>query len=403
MRNSYIVNINILSVTVVALLTLAACQRKPAQTHATGHAQTPDSSITALTQPVNARVIATIPVIKASSGTRIHTSEVSGVITYDTRRQTSIASRVGGRIERLLIKYNYQPVSKGQLIMEIYSPELAAAQRELLLVARQGGPLLDAARQRLQLLGMQSGQVEQVLKTGRILYRIPVYSNANGYILEQGSAAAPAAMAPTSTAAAPAGDGMGNMGGGGGASAPAAAMPAAPANTPVMLREGQYVSAGQSLFTIYQADNLVAEFAFPAALAAKIKPQQRLLFYPVHDKNAMQPGSIGLIEPVYRNGQNFTLVRVYLGAHHFRAGQLLTASIPLVYREGWWLPAKAVYRSGNQSLVFRKTNGAFTPVAVETGAAVGGIVQVTTAIGDWEVASNAAYLVDSESFIKTQP
>lgn len=403
MRNNYIVNSNILSVAALTLLTFAACQQKPVQTHATGHAQTPDSSITALTQPVNARVIATIPVIKASSGTRIHTAAVSGVITYDTRRQSSIASRVGGRIERLLIKYNYQPVSKGQLIMEIYSPDLAAAQRELLLVAKQEGPLLAAARQRLQLLGMQPAQIDQVLKTGRILYRIPVYSNANGYILEQSSAAVPAATAPA--AAAPAGDGMSSMGGGGGSSAPAAATPAAPANTPVMLREGQYVSAGQSLFTIYQADNLVAEFSFPSALAAKIKPQQRLLFYPVHDKNAMQPGTIGLIEPVYRNGQNFTLVRVYLGAHHFRAGQLLTASIPLVYREGWWLPAKALYHSGNQSLVFRKTGGAFTPVAVavDAGATVADMVQVTSNIAGWEVASNAAYLVDSESFIKTHP
>ncbi|MBC9929083.1 efflux RND transporter periplasmic adaptor subunit [Chitinophaga qingshengii] len=400
MRNNYIVNINILSAAALALLALAACQRKPAQTHATGHAQTPDSSITALTQPVNARVIATIPVIKAESGTRIFTSEVSGVITYDTRRQTSIASRAGGRIERLLIKYNYQPVQKGQLIMEIYSPELAAAQRELLLVAKQDGPLKNAAQQRLQLLGMQPAQIAQVLKTGRILYRVPVYSNANGYILEQSSAAAPAAMAPAATAAAPSGDGMGGMGNGGGSAAPAT--PAAPANTPVMLREGQYVSAGQSLFTIYQADNLVAEFAIPASLAAKIKLQQRLLFYPVQDKAALQPGTIGLIEPVYRNGQNFTLVRVYLGTHHFRAGQLLTASIPLVYREGWWLPAKAVYQSGNQSLVFRKTGGAFTPETVTTGAVIAGMVQVTAAIGDWEVASNAAYLVDSESFIKTR-
>ncbi|WP_343746390.1 efflux RND transporter periplasmic adaptor subunit [Chitinophaga sp.] len=399
MRNNYIVNINILPVAALVLLGLAACQRKPAQTHATGHAQTPDSSITALTQPVNARVIATIPVIKATSGTRIHTAEVSGVITYDTRRQTSIASRVGGRIERLLVKYNYQPVSKGQLIMEIYSPDLAAAQRELLLVAKQDGPLLSAARQRLQLLGMQPAQIDQVLKTGRILYRIPVYSNANGYILEQSSAAVPTATAPV--AAAPAGDGMSSMGGGG--SAPTAATPAAPANTPVMLREGQYVNAGQSLFTIYQADNLVAEFSFPSTLASKIKTQQRLLLYPVHDKNAMQPGTIGLIEPVYRNGQNFMLARVYLGAHPFRAGQLLTASIPLVYHEGWWLPAKAVYRSGNQSLVFRKTGGAFTPVAVTTGATVAGMVQVTSNIAGWEVASNAAYLVDSESFIKTNP
>ncbi|RBL91093.1 efflux RND transporter periplasmic adaptor subunit [Chitinophaga flava] len=397
MKNSYIVNI--IPAMAVAILALAACKSKTAHTHSAGHAQGTDSSVAALTQPVNARVIATIPVIKAESGTRIYTSEVSGVITYDTRRQTSIASRVGGRIERLLIKYNYQPVKQGQLIMEIYSPELAAAQRELLLVARQGDQLLSAARQRLQLLGMQTAQIDQVLRTGNILYRIPVYSNSNGYILEKTSSASTTAPAP---AAAPAGDGMNSMGGGSAPSAAPATATAA-ATTPVMLREGQYVSAGQSLFTIYQADNLVAEFSFPSQLASRLKLQQQLLFYPTHDKAAMQPGTIGLIEPVFRNGQNFTLVRVYLGSHHFRAGQLLTGHIPLVYNEGWWLPKKAIYHSGNNTMVFRKTQGAFVPVTVETGATVAEMVQIKTPIADWEIASNAAYLVDSESFIKTNP
>lgn len=357
-----------------------------------------DSSIARLTKPVNAQVIATIPAITPETGARIYSSEAHGVITYDTRKQTSISSRVGGRIERLLIKYNYQPVKKGQLIMEIYSPDLAAAQRELLFVARNSPEMLSAAKQRLLLLGMQSVQVEQVLESGNILYRVPVYSNSNGYILEK-SAAVQATASPASMASSSGGDGMGDMGKV--ASTGASATPAVPAATPVLLREGQYVSAGQSLFTIYQSDALVAEFAFVPQLAARIKKGQRLLFYPVTDNKAMQTGSIGLIEPVFRSGQNFTLARVYLGNNNFRVGELLTANIPVMYTDGWWLPKKAVWRFGSSAIVFRRENGVYRPVEITTGVEVKDMIQVTTHIAGWKVASNAAFLVDSESFIKS--
>ncbi|WP_440135179.1 efflux RND transporter periplasmic adaptor subunit [Chitinophaga sancti] len=359
-----------------------------------------DSSIASLTKPVNAQVVATIPVIQPESGTRIYASEVNGIITYDTRNQTSISSRVGGRVERLLIKYNYQPVRKGQLIMEIYSPDLAAAQRELLYVAHGSPEMLTGARQRLQLLGMQPAQIDKVLASGNILYRIPVYSSSDGYILEKSTtspAAAPAAMAASSAA----GDGMGGMSGGSAVAPAATPAPAAPTASPVLLREGQYVSAGESLFIIYQAKALVAEFAFPPQLAARIKTGQKLLFFPTSDDNAMRSGTIGLIEPVFRNGLNFTLARVYLGENNFQVGQLLTANVPVVYSDGWWLPKKAVWRLGNKSIVFRKEKEVYVPVQVETGIEAKDMIQVITSIGNWKVASNASYLVDSESFIKT--
>lgn len=358
-----------------------------------------DSGVARLTRPVNAQVIASIPAISPDSGTRIYSSEVNGIVTYDTRNQTSVASRVSGRIERLLIKYNYQQVRKGQLIMEVYSPDLAAAQRELLYVANNGREMLSGAKQRLQLLGMQPTQIEQVLKTGNILYRVPVYSNSDGYISEKsasGPAQAPAAMAPSSAAG---GDGMSGMGSG--AVAAATPSPGAPATSPVLLREGQYVNAGQSLFTIYQAQTLVAQFAFPSRLAAHIRQGQNVLFFPVNDEDAMQSGTIGLIEPVFKDGVNFTLARVYLKDNHLQIGQMLTANVPIVYTEGWWLPKKAVWRLGNKSIVFRKEKDVYVPVVVETGVEAKDMIQVSTNISDWKVASNAYYLVDSESFIKT--
>jgi len=430
MRNSYIVSI-ILGLSLV-LFSMMACKSKTGKEIHAGHAQhqlytcpmhpqvvkdqpgqcpicgmdlvlkdankelVVDSNISGLTKPVNEQVIASIPAIAAESGTRIYASEVNGVITYDTRHQTSIASRISGRVERILIKYNYQPVRKGQLIMEIYSPDLAAAQRELLYVAKNSPEMLSAAKQRLQLLGMQPSQITQVLQSGNVLYRVPVYSNSDGYILEK--TAQVQAATPAAAPAASAGDGMGGGMQGGGAT-PAAAS-TGPVTSPVLLREGQYVNAGQSLFTIYQSSGLVAEFAFPPQLAARIKKGQKLLFYPANNMKVMQPGIIGLIEPVFRNGQNFTLARIYLQDNHLQVGELITANIPVIYTGGWWLPRKAVWQLGNRSVVFKKEHNAYVPVEITTTAETKDMVQVSTDISDWKIAANASYLVDSESFIE---
>ncbi len=117
--------------------------------------------------------------------------------------------RVTGRIEKLYVRYNYQPVRKGQLILEIYSPELVAAQRELLAVS--GDSQLEAmALRKLELLGMPGTQAREVLQSRQVRVNIPVYSHADGYILESSVAAASVAE---STPAAPSsgGDAMGNM------------------------------------------------------------------------------------------------------------------------------------------------------------------------------------------------
>jgi biotin carboxyl carrier protein len=360
-----------------------------------------DSTVTILARPVNEQVVASVPAIMPTGGTRIVSSTINGIITYDTRRQTSLSTRVSGRIERLLIKYNYQPVRKGQLIMEIYSPDLAAAQRELIYVAGNSPAHLPGAKQRLLLLGMSAAQVEQVVKSGNILYRVPVYSNSDGYVLDQsaqaaaGTTTAGSAMASASTAD----DGMGGMSSSSASNNAASPVPA-PAPTPVLVREGQYVTAGQTVFTIYEATDLIAAFALPPDLAPYIKKGRKLLYYPGSNKNAMRSAKIGLLEPVYRNGQNFLMARVYVDRNDFKVGQLLTGVIPVVYTGGWWVPKKAVWRLGARSIVFKKDGNLYTPVEVQSGVEADGFVKINTDIGSWQIASNAAFLIDSESFIK---
>jgi len=389
MRNSYIVS------SIAVVLFFISCKEKTAPAPG-GHKETViGSDVKQLTQPVNQQVVASIPVLKGVYGSRIITHDVKGIVNYDTKNQTSISSRVSGRIEKLLIKYNYQPVKTGQLIMELYSPDLAAAQQELLYLAGTNDTaMLQRAKEKLQLAGMQPAQIAAVLRSGKILYRVPVYSPASGFILEK--TGAPVVNAPQT--AAPAGDGMSGMGG---TSAPVnSSANSTPTANPVLLREGQYVNAGQSIFTIYQSGQLLAEFAFPPALAAKIKSAQPLLFWSNENNTDMFSGKIGLIEPVLRNGENFTLARVYLIQQRFQAGQLLTASIPVVYRNSWWLPKEAVWMQGQQAVVFIKENNVFSPVQIRTGVINKEWVQVLSDLNGREMAANAYYLVDSESFIK---
>lgn len=391
------------AILMIGIMVISSCKDKKPKTdaHHDPGAINIDSNLAHLLKPSNEQVVSTLPVIKAEYGTKIFVEDAQGIISYDARNQNSIASRVSGRIERLLIKYNYQPVQKGQLIMEVYSPDLAAAQQELLFLknSETDPGLLQKARQRLMLLGMSADAVNRVLRTGKVNYRIPVYSNTDGYILEK-SAAGPAASAPSM--AAPAAAGGGGMDAMGSSSSSGAAPSVAPptVNAPVILREGQYVSAGQSLFTVYDASRLIAEFSFKPALATLVKKGDKLMFYKTSDKSTMQRAVIGMIQPVFKDGENFTIGRVYLNKPGFRVGELLTARIPVLLPPSWWLPESALVALGNQTVLFKKEGNVVVPKTVKTGITIAGMVQVMEDIGSWEISKNAAYLVDSESFIK---
>lgn len=396
MKKNYIVNI--LSLPVLASLLFACKQPEKEQHHEHGaaHHYEADSALAPLLKPVNEQVIAEIPTLRPEKLDRPIIRSVQGVAVYDTRSETGIASRVAGRIEKLYIKYNYQPVKKGELIMQVYSPGLVAAQRELLFIAagNDNPALLSAAKQRLLLLGMTEQQLEHVLRSGQPAYSVAIYSNASGYIIDK---AARSAVTATVAAAPAGGDDMGGMSAAAASPAPSAT-PAA--GTPVMLREGQYVSAGENLFTIYKADKLVGEFAVEPAVAAEIRKGQALTLQSVADSTKTIGATIGLVQPVFRNGENFTLLRVYLAGQPFKAGALLKASIPLKTVTGLWLPAAAVLQLGNRNVVFKKEGRVYKPVTIHTGMKTGGYIQVPDSTAEWNIAANAFYLVDSESFIK---
>ncbi len=59
-----------------------------------------------------------------------------GIVTFDETRLAQVSPRVSGFVERLYVDFTGQPVRRGQPLLELYSPELVAAQEELLLAGR---------------------------------------------------------------------------------------------------------------------------------------------------------------------------------------------------------------------------------------------------------------------------
>ena len=110
-----------------------------------------------LLKPTNEFVVSSIPVTTIQKREEKIEVAALGNIAYDTRQVGSISSRVSGRIEKLYVRYRYQRVSKGQHILDIYSPEFLTAQQNLLFLLKNdavNNTIIQASREKLLLLGM---------------------------------------------------------------------------------------------------------------------------------------------------------------------------------------------------------------------------------------------------------
>lgn len=398
MKKNYLDKILVLAL----LLFIQACsstKEEQVKSHeAHGH-EAVDTAILQLTGATNRQVVSNTLTISGEKGLKVLPINVSGRIVYDNRNTTSVSSRVSGRIERLYVKYNYQTVKKGQLLLEIYSPELVAAQRELLMLHRQQDEkLLQAATQKLRYLGFSSEQIQQLLKSKNVLYRVPLYSPASGYVLEK---PVPSSSSPAAIIAAMEDTPGGDMDGMNSSSNNQQKPPnsSSSASTPVILRAGQYLSTGQTIFNIYTNTDLIAEFAIPPSIATQIKKGKKILFNNLNNTDEGHVGEIGLIQPTFNAGENFSLARVYLKKNAFTVGELLHGTVAITASEGYWLPKQAVIHMGNKSVIFRKEGKIFRPISINTGVSTANMIQILSPIDNWLIAQNASYLVDSEDFI----
>lgn len=372
-----------------------------------GHSQAEDS-LSALVKPTNAHVLSTVKTVRPEPGSRTADISLKGVINYNTNNWNSVSARVSGRIERLYIRYNYEMVSKGQKIMEIYSPDLVNAQQELLFLKNNAEPvLLEAAKRKLRFLGASEGQISQVLRTGKVDYTIPVYSSYSGYVAEPqlntGQAGAPAGADGGNQISSGTGSSMGTMG----SSASSANIPSVPeisSGQALQLREGQYVSAGQKLFNLINVNQVWAEFYARPEQLQEFKRGTMVDVTALDIPAQRSRVAVSLIQPYYNEGSNYSLVRAVVpnSRKDWKIGQLITVSRQSSVN-GNWLPRTAVIQLGTRYVAFIKRGQAFVPVYIKVNKISGDWVDIGDSLdAGQEAAANAWFLVDSESFIKAE-
>jgi Cu(I)/Ag(I) efflux system membrane fusion protein len=340
-----------------------------------------DISLNDLLRPSNQYVLSSIPTVHIQQRDEPVEITTYGFITYDTRQLGTVSSNVAGRIEKLYVKYRYQKVNKGQKIMDLYSPELLTAQQNLLFLLQHDAGnqvLISAARQKLLLLGMSNQQLDQVVKTGKPVFTVSIYSTYSGHIHES------EAMQPQEQT------GMKDV---------------SLITEELTLKEGMYVTKGQNLFVIYNPSKAWAVLNIFSGQAGMVKVGDKVRIVPETAPDKDFRASINFMEPFYRPDSKTATARVYFNNPDMGIpiGSQVKAVIFAGARSARWLPEEAVLTLGLDKVVFIKKDDAFIAHKIEVGIVNDHLIQVLNGLREEdEVAANAQYLVDSESFIKVK-
>jgi Cu(I)/Ag(I) efflux system membrane fusion protein len=378
------------------------------------HEQQPPSNsakvdLGGLVKPVNNTIFSDVKVIAPEDRTINPVIKTLGVIGYDPRLINNISMRYGGRIEKLYIRFNFQEVSKGERLMDIYSPEILTEQQNLifLLASKSVEPtMLSTSENKLKLLGLTGSQIKQIETSKQPINPIPVYSTYAGHIHDIGINSA--------------GPGMSSSGMNTNMSSSSSSMNEDPVSggTPLLienlpssqtsaltLKEGMYVQSGQSVFAIYDISKVWAVLDIYQKDAMLLRTGDKVMITSETSPTDSVSAIINYIEPV--SGQNASTIkaRVYLqntGNLHLKVGTLLTAKIALRPVKGIWVPRSAVIDLGDKMVVFVQEKDHFKAKRIQAGAITDSFIQILGGLNiQQKIAASAQYLVDSESFIKT--
>jgi Cu(I)/Ag(I) efflux system membrane fusion protein len=125
---------------------------------------------------------------------------LAGKVDYDETRLKHITAWVPGRIERLYVDFTGTQVIKDDHMVYLYSPELISAQAEFLqavkavenvkadvsdLIKRTTRATLEAASEKLALLGLAQQQIEEIEKSGQPTDYITINAPIGGIVIEK--------------------------------------------------------------------------------------------------------------------------------------------------------------------------------------------------------------------------
>lgn len=303
--------------------------------------------------------------------------QLLGRVERDESRLATIPAWTPGRIEHLHVATTGTTVKKGQVVASLYSPEIYAAQHDLIEAHKQlarlepGLPVarssaqstLQAARQRLRLLGVRDAEIKRMEQAQEPWRRVPIYATAAGTVLER------------------------------------------------LVAEGQYVKEGTDLYRVADLSVLWVQLdAYESDLPRLALGQEVTLTLEALPGETFV-GTIAFIDPVVDPRTRTAQVRVEVPnpEGRLRPGLFAQATVAGAAPEGELpplvLPASAVLFSGRRSLVYIEVPGTQEPVyearEVILGPRLGQVYPVEAGVEYGErVVTHGAFRLDADLQIR---
>lgn len=350
------------------------------QNHA-NHSDQQKKNLELLLKPTNTYVLSQVKTLTPKQSEFPIEINATGKITYDTREISVVSARVAGRIEKLYIKYLYQPVEKGQKLMDIYSKELVTEQENYIYLLNsdaENAHLIKTAESRLLLQGFTNDQISKLRSTKQPFQSVSIYSPYAGHLHDL-----------TGT---PDNSDMSSM------------INIKPSE--LTIKEGMYVQKGQSVFNIYSTKKVWAVLNIYSDKINQIKVGQKVKLKFDNEIKVEGNFKIDFIEPEIRSGQNTIAVRVYFSNtdNKIKIGSNVNAVIEAENKKGLFIPVASLIHLGNSDVVFVLDNNLlFRAYQVQTGVETNNVVEIISGLTEKDIlAENAQLLMDSESFIKSE-
>ncbi|MGG7034960.1 MAG: efflux RND transporter periplasmic adaptor subunit [Flavobacterium sp.] len=339
-----------------------------------------DSSIDNLLKPANSFIVGEFQTATAKDTTISIKLNLPGQVTFDPNSTVNISARISGRIEKMYINYKYQNVKKGQLLFDLYSPELLTEQQNFVYLVThdaENESIIKASKQKLLLYGMTNNQIKSLMATKTTNPTISIYSPASGIIIgtEKMDAKSPAAMTISNSTEA------------------------------LDVKEGNYIKKGEVVFKLMNTEKVWGIFNVLQGYSDLIKINQPMAITTEFDESNSINAKINFIETQLNPTEKTNRVRVYLDNRTLKLpiGLRLKGVINTSPKKTLWLQKQSMVSIGSKKIVFVKKGNGFEATAIKTGIETDDFVQIIGGISVKDtLAKNAQYLIDSESFIKTE-
>ena len=300
------------------------------------------------------------------------TVRTMGRVDYDETGMTDVNTKVTGWVEELYVDFTGQEVKKGQPLLEIYSPELVAAQEEYLTAldyvrrleegasaeALDGAKaLMGAARQRLMYWDIAEAQIADLERTREAKRTMTIHSPQEGVVVHRA------------------------------------------------VYDGAHIKAGEHLYRIADLSRVwvyadIYEYELP--WIRKGQPAEVMLTY---TPGQVFEGVVTYVYPFLESKTRTAKIRMIFENPGFELKPEMFATVKIrseVAKDAVVVPVQAVIRSGERSVVILDLGeGRFAPREVKLGVEANDVYEVTEGLrGGERIAVSAQFLIDSESSLK---